>query len=291
MSEQAETNAVRIDDELSNADYHANPGWSHSQIEDLIGEPDGTGSPALFHGRHISKMYARKRSKDMDLGTVAHECLRSPLGWQGVVKIIPRDVLNADGHRKGAAWKEWKAENAGLIHMTQQEFIPVDFMVQNVLNSPKAGWFMRRPGPQERSIFWTDDETGLELQARLDKISRLDTGQVALIDFKTTRAVNARQFASDAAGFGYHRQAAWYSDALLECGELVAGFVFICVDKTPAYECRVYQLADSAIELGREQNRQVIRDLAHRLDTDNWTSPESGEIVEIDLPLWAYRNA
>lgn len=269
------------------AEYHADPSWSRSQIGDLIE------SPPLFFGRHIAKTFQRENPGSiptaLDVGTVAHWCLSNPGGWKRVVAIIPRDVLNDQGHRKGSAWTEWRDANAGKVLMKREEFIPIDFMFTSVWNHPKASWLLAQPGPWEHSLFWTDEDTGLDLRCRPDKITRLSDGRVAIVDFKTTKAPNAREFARDAAKLGYHRQGAWYWDGVELSGEEVAGFVFVTVDKTPAYECRVFQLAEQAIQLGREENRRALRDLSARLATNHWESPGWGEVLEIDLPDYAYK--
>lgn len=270
------------------AEYHADPAWSRSQIGELID------SPPLFYGRHIAKWFPREKKGTTpdakDIGTVAHWCLSNPGGWEKVVEIIPREVLNAQGHRKGKVWEIWKAENPGKILMKHQEFIPVDFMVTNVWKHPKAKWLLSRPGPWEHSLFWTDEETGLDLRARPDKFTELPDGRVVVIDFKTTKAPTAREFAGDAFKFGYHRQAAWYCDGVSLTGAVVAGFIVVSVDKTPAYECRVFQLSEQAIELGRQENRAALRDLSVRLSTDHWESPGWGDVLEIDLPEYAYKQ-
>ena len=65
-----------------------------------------------------------------------------------------------------------------------------------------------------------DDETGLWLRARLDRVCYRDPDNrtVIAVDWKTTRAYTARTFAKDIAEFGYHRQAAWYCSALEALG-------------------------------------------------------------------------
>lgn len=270
--------------ECSLADYHAMAdSWSHSQIEVLIE------SPPLFHGRFISRIFPREGSEALDVGTICHQALTDPGGLDSVLAIIPDAVLNGDGHRKGNAWKDWTTANAEKIQMKRSEADPIFHMVQNVCYDPRASLLLDAPGPFEGGIRWLDDPTGLTLRARPDKVSYL-YGEPIVVDIKTTRATTPRRFAADCFAFGYHRQAAWYAEGLRELGEDPVAFVFIVVDKTPAHECTVYELDPKAIELGHQQNRVAIDELARRLETGDWDSRQRGKTLLLDLPTYAYRD-
>lgn len=263
-------------------EYHSRPEWSNSQLSVLLA------SPALFHGRFITKTYPRVSTQAMDVGSAAHALLSSPADRETVLEI-PADALNADGHKKGAAWKQFAAEHEGTILLKPAEFAMVQQMVSNTYDCLPAGQILRQAIHYEFTLLWKDVDSGLSLRARPDLIVG-HKGRVIVPDFKTTRCLTPREFAADAAKLGYHRQAACYSDAVALFGYDVAGFVFVTVDKSPAHECRVYELPPCAIELGREENRMARRDLARRLAEDDWTDPLSREIMQVDLPKWAYTN-
>lgn len=275
--------------ECTNAEYHARRDeWCRSQVENML-PPEG--SPPLFHGRHISGIYPRKRSKPLDGGTVTHALLSSPGAQHDVVAIIPPEALNEQGHRKGQAWKAYRAEHEGLILMTEEEFEPVKRMVRNVYDHPQAWRLLAGAMHHEFTILHHDDDSGLDLRTRPDLIASVG-GRVFVPDFKTTKAMTPREFAADAVKYGYHRQAAWYIEAVEAYGYEVArkGFPFITVDKSPAHECRVYTLPERAIELGRQENRMNRRELARRLEEDDWTDPLGKEVHEVDLPEYAYSD-
>ncbi len=276
---------------LSNKDYHARPEWSHSQAEVL------RESPPLFYGRYISGEYPREATPALDDGTIAHEALLNPNGLDGVVKIIPADVLNSQGHRKGANWKDWAADHADFIHRKASEMDTIMRMIRSACDEPRAGWLLELPGPREFSIFWRDDESGLDLRARLDIIAQVESNillrpgdRVILCDFKTTRSYTPYTFARDAAQYGYHRQAAWYWDAAVAFGLDVQDFCLVTVDKTPAHECRVKSIGEGELLLGREQNQRDRANLAERLATDNWLAATHGTIQPLELPAWAFRE-
>jgi hypothetical protein len=247
-------------------------------------------SPPLFHGRFISHIYPPPKSDVFDDGSVVHEILSTGKAIEEVVAIIPRDALNADNERKGGAWKDFKVANPNKILRKREECDTLIRMVESVRSHPKARWLLEADGHFEHTIAWQDAETGLMLRARPDKIS-IFSDEWVLSDIKTTRAEDHREFSSAIANYGYHRQAAWYSDAVaaLTGGEPQA-FCFITVNKTPAHECHVYELMPSAIQIGREENRQLLIELAYRLKTNDWNARDFGTILEIDLPAWAYKQ-
>jgi hypothetical protein len=272
--------------ECSLKEYHEDTSaFSHSQAEDLIA------SPPLFHGRHLihPPIYPKKKSDEFDVGTICHEALTNPNGLGAVVLEIPDKVLNCEGHRKGAAWKEWDESHPNIIKMKRDELEPVYRMVESVQETvPQWMWNSRRE--YEFNIRWVDSETGLGLRCRPDWIIYRND-KLIILDFKTTRSWTPRTFSSDITKFGFHRQAAWYIDGVLDYfQEDVESFLFIPVDKTPAHETRIYELHPEAIKLGRLENRKALTELAYRLDSNNWNSRDKGEIKILDLPDWKYKS-
>jgi len=271
---------------VSNEEYHAlRDSWSHSQIEVLID------SPELFRGRFLSEQpeYPRKMSKDLDWGTVADAALTNPKGMDDVMRIIPLHYLNADGHRKGDAWKAFEAMHAGLILMKESECTEIVRAVRNCRAHPVAKRVLEAPGDFQLTIRHLDDETGLWLRTRLDKISYLPEGLTAA-DIKTTRNQKPRQFAADAYKFGYHRQAGWYWDALVELGLEPDAWLNIAIGKPDPQETAVYEMEPEAISLGRQENRKYLRELAERIYKKDWRPRDLYQVQRLDMPRFAYFN-
>jgi hypothetical protein len=275
------SNARHIDCTIE--EYHATKGsWSHSQMEVFLEDP------ALFHGRFITGAYPREESKDFDIGTIAHQAILAPNGVNDVLAIIPTSVLSEKGERRGKAWQEWSAANADKIQMKRSEAEGVIRIVDAVFANEFAVKLLEADGPVEHTILWDDEETGLECRCRPDKISHYD-GYCVITDIKTCRSVQPRQFSRAMWDYGYHRQAAWYWDGVERYADVpVNAFMFIAIQKTPAYTCIVTELPMTAVQLGRDQNRVLRHELKRSLDTDNWTNPLTRQALVIDLPRWAY---
>ena len=288
MTENIDTQKARHI-ECSLETYHTRGEWSHSQEEDAIGDE---GSWPLFHGRHVAKpsLFPRKKSKDLDAGTVAHTILTSPGSLDDVVAIIPPEVLSKSGARGTNAYKAWQADHPDKIHMKEAEVEPVRQMVRNVYAHPRGRWLMEHILHTEFTLVWKDEETGLDLKARPDFLVQWQ-GRIFVVDFKTTRCRTPRTFYKAAAELGYHRQLAWYQEPVELFGyEVVPEGVFLTSDKSPAHECRVYELPKHDIDLGHRENRAFRREFSWRKDNDDWTDPLSQEAIVGQLPRWAHDN-
>ena len=265
-------------------EYHARPEWSNSQVGDLISR----GAP-FFHGTHVTGEMPKETKAVWDTGTVAHAIFASE-DIDKVVAVIPADVLNGQGHRKGGNWLAWKEDHAHLIDRKESEMVAIRHMVANAHAHPAVKELLDHAAHFEHSLVYKDEATGLPLRNRTDLICVYPNGRAAVVDFKTTRAVTKREFRKDAHKYGYHRQAAWYWNAAEKAGFNVKAFVFIAVDKSPAHECRVYKAPLRELELGRREVRTALDDLARRLEEDDWQCPNYGEIADMEFPEYAFQN-
>jgi hypothetical protein len=206
-----------------------------------------------------------------------------------VMRIIPEHVLNGDGHRKGAPWKQWAALNDDKILLKESECEEILRAVQNCRAEPKAIMVLDAPGEFQHTIKWLDDETGLWLRCRIDKLAYLHVGTFPA-DIKTCRSNHPRKWWNDVNEYGYHRQAAWYSDGLIEMDDPPDGWLNVTIGKPDPQECIVYEMPRRAIELGRRQNRELLRELARRLEEKDWKPRTYDQVLTGDLPEYAYKN-
>jgi hypothetical protein len=270
------------------AEYHARDEWNRSKLWMLHND----GAP-LFHGTHITGEFPPKRTNPMDVGTIAHASLLDEGGPITVCRVVPPHALNRQGHRKGKNWEAFRDTwGSRRILLKPEEYEPIKRMVANVQADPVARGWLDDIEHREHTIISVDAETELRLRTRPDMICR-DGDGVAIVDFKTTHATTVEAFKSHGAKLGYHFQAAWYWEAAEALGFDVRRFLFIAVDKSPAHECRVFEISErlddswEALRIGRELVRQTRRDLRRRLDADDWRSDTHGNTLSFGLPGWA----
>lgn len=259
--------------EATNDEYHASPGVSNSMFKDFL-PPN---APALYAGRHVFKTIPKKTSSAMEIGSQFHEYMLEA----GRVIEIPEDVLAIDGKKAGKPWHAFRSENAGKTLLKASELVDFKGMRESLLAEPKARAILEG-GETETNIRWTDDETGLLLRARLDKMH-----DIVIADLKTTTSVHSEKFAVDTLRFGYHRQTVWYAEAVEELtGELLP-FVFVAVEKSPPYSVQVIELGDTFTEIAKEQITKYRPLLAKCLETGVWELPTHGIIITVEPPRWA----
>ena len=137
-------------------------------------------------------------------------------------------------------------------------------------------------GAAETSIFWQDPDTGEDCKARLDFTN---TSEI-IVDLKTTADASLDQFGKSIANFGYHRQAAMYSDGYEAVhGKPPKAFVFVAVESKPPFAVGVYNLDAQGIEKGREEYKALLSEFGQCKKSGIW--PAYSEKVEtIELPRW-----
>lgn len=76
--------------------------------------------------------------------------------------------------------------------------------------------FLFENGFPEVSIFWIDEETGVPVRARIDKL-----GLIFTLDAKTTRDCDSKKLRYSIPDYGYHRQNAMYLVAIERLKKLI----------------------------------------------------------------------
>jgi len=217
----------------------------------------------------------------MRLGKAIHVAILEP-------DKFPRLYIGAP-HGMDRRTKEGKAIFAELeatqkIILTDDELQACIRIASNVRTNAAASILLEEgTGKSEQSLCWVDKEFGLQCKARLDWLSD-DFGIV--VDPKSTEDASSEEFRRSVVRYGYHRQAAWYLDAV----EAVTGkrpglFVFAVFEKTAPYACAFYQPDSEAITRGREENRHLLKIYNKCVTTGSWPG-FSDEIQPIGLPAW-----
>ena len=271
--------------ELTNEEYHARPEWSSTQVK-LI--PD---EPWTFFKRHIEKdpAYQFNRTPSIKLGTAVHDIVLDGRP----TKLIPGEALASDGSRRGNNWKAFQADNPGVVLCKADD--PILHMVAAIREEPKARAWLDADGLTEQSMVYQDPVPGLGLRAQTDKLAYASGDAIVIADIKSTSKdpFDEREIAKQIVQFCYHRQAAWYWDAVDLWGSpdlYVQAFVFVFVQNTPPFGCHVHEIPERAIELGRQQNKAAIGELSGRLSSNNWRPATWGRVTLTDLPEWYYQK-
>ena len=262
-------------------DYHAMSAVSRSQVSDFLA------SRWLYYRRHILKdpLFAFAETEAMAFGTWWHEWILERGGDINDMGLVtpPREVLNADGHRKGGRYTEWAKENAGSRIVKEAELQELIEMAQAIeRNSMARGLVLGdHPGAvNEVTIPWQCHETGIGLRARLDRI----IPGVAIVDLKTTNDANPWAIRRTIRDRRYYMQGGVYQQACLHMtGELLP-FVLVFHETACPWRCVVRQIGQKYLDRGWSEFQQGLRDIQACRESGDWrdvdTSSETAEIID-----------
>lgn len=265
---------AKIIKDMENEEYHSLESFSSSQIKDFINHP-----PAYFKAKYILKTLDRKETDAMKMGTATHTKWMEPEKFDLEYAVEPI----YDGRTK--AGKEIKAifamESEGKNILTAKQGSKLIKMCRALDNNRNARQLLKGT-VIENSIFWTDEETGLELRIRPDIWRR----EHYIADLKTTNDGSLKGFSKVIYDFGYHISAAMYLDGANQTGEKLEDFIFICVENKAPYLTSVYTLSEQALEIGRNAYRQALKGLTYCIKHNKWPGYNNDEVEEISLPQW-----
>lgn len=161
-----------------------------------------------------------------------------------------RDQAHADG-------KIPVLVGAGSTDNFGAELAKAQAMTDAVRADADAGPLFER-GQAEKSLFWTEPQTGVQLRGRTDWLTVID-GRLTCVDLKTSTTVNPDELERQFWKFNYHMQFAWYRRLLIELGlSEDPDFVFVVVKKEPPYLVTVVRYDAEALAEGERLNRQAI---------------------------------
>jgi hypothetical protein len=226
---------------------------------------------------HYKESVFSEPSDAMRLGSFVHCGVLEPEAVALRYIVMPDFTRHAENVTKGgkpstsstdwsdAKCAEFKRVNSDKEVIDKDTYRTLLGINRAIAKNKRAAEWLSEPGDSEVSIVWVDDETGLLCKARIDWLPQ---SRNAITDLKTGRDIQA--FPKSIANFGYHRQAAHYTDGLAALhGELVP-FRIIAVEPTPPYGVRSAPMNEDTIDIGRSEVRQALRAIAGAYESGEW---------------------
>jgi hypothetical protein len=197
---------------------------------------------------------------------------------------FPLDYTVYTGSRRaGSEWHEFAAANAGKTILKADEYARCLDIRDAVRAHPVAGNLLAN-GDAEQTVTWADDKTGIACKARIDWVVRN-----SLIDLKTTRSVDAREFGAVAARMQYHGQLAFYTNGFLgsqRVSRAPSAPRIIAVESEPPYDVAVFRVGLDAMLAGYDLVAEYLHRLAECRASDTWPGRYPQQ-TELELPSWA----
>jgi exodeoxyribonuclease VIII len=224
----------------------------------------------------------------MRFGSACHTAILEPLHFAQEYTISEYEEF------RSTEAKSWKAEmqKLGRQILTREKWAEVQAVALSARSHPAAKQLLDGRERTELSIVWDDLETGVRCKGRIDGVTRDPKNRelLSLLDLKTTADASPEGFASSIHKFGYHRQCAFYCNALAAHGVSVTNANIIAVETSAPFAVAVYEVRHDVLEIGRNEMRELLLDWRWFEKLGQWPG-YSDEIQEIALPDWAMRRS
>lgn len=250
--------------------YHGHPAVSRSMLVTF------RKSRRLFYKRHILRETPDEpETGAMIKGTAGHACILEGKPLDSCYTLIPPEALNKDGHKKGAAWKDFAAAHAGEPLLKQDEVDEAIGSVRSILEHPDFKKLSVLPSKREHEIYWQADN-GIDLRMRLDWMIELPKF-IIVWDFKFTNDASPAAFFHRIRGSrtetGLWFQAAMYSDGVEKTYGKPVLFYFWAVDNQEPYRCVPHTLSEGSMKTAKAAYLRTLDQLEHCLDTNDFSDP------------------
>ena len=251
--------------DISSDEYHQSSGVSRSALMLL------KRSPYHFWYEYKSGLAEKKEATDaMNLGSAFHTLVLEPH------KFNDEFIIRPSIDRRTTKGKEEYAEfevSAGMrIILTNEQYNKAEQMANALIKNSTISNLLDG-ALFEQSIFWTDEDTGLQFKARPD------IWQPAIVsDLKSTADAEYRAFQYSSSKHGYFLQAGMMYEAMLSINKPFEAYVIIASEKEPPYAPAIYPMSEKAIEFGREMFGVYKRHLKQCITNDEWPSYPMREI-------------
>lgn len=263
---------------MTNKEYHATPALSKSNLFHLAQSP--------AHFRYETENPSPQTSA-MVFGSALHKWVLEKEDFE-IEFIVAPDVDRRTSAGK-ALWSDFIENSQGKSVITAQDFETIDNMRNSIYQSKYAKALLS--GQVERSVFWQDEITGVDVKCRPDVITHLENLDV-LVDLKSCNKAETDVFMRDCLKYGYDVQAAMYKEGCDKITGKSHTFVFVAVEKTPPYAVNILQVDKLFLAYGYDRFRELLGLYADCTRTGNWFSYNgfSGAINNLSIPSYLIKN-
>lgn len=272
-----------FDCEMDAEEYHnGSPGISSSRMKHMLV------SPAVYQ---IKLQRPMQETDALRVGRMLHTQVLEPH------LVSSEFAIWNEGRRQGTDWAQFAMNNADKTIITEQQLTCVEGMAQALLQMrdfPLAAWLAGvkgldassdiAPAMKEHSLFWIDEDTGLQCKARPDAMT---LGSKPLVgDLKSARSVSVDDFIYDIFKYRYDMQAAHYLAGVKAVYGIDAPFAFFAVEKEEPHVSRTFLMTPDALANGERHRRYCLRMIRRCLDSGQWPKqPDGTKPVSVDVPF------
>lgn len=225
-------------------------------------------TPALTFGQVVHKLLLQPETFDEDFAVLTEMDRRTKVGKEAFDAFLSR--------------------LEGRTAVIQADYDKAQEMASAVRRSRLATSLL--VGEHEIEFFWTDPDTHEDCKCRCDCLTKTDDGHYIIVDYKTAGSAKTDVFNQSIFKYGYHFQAAMYSEGVMRAMDLDyrPEFVFIVQEKAAPYAVNVVSIPETVMLAGIDTFREYIGLYHQCKGTDYWFGYNGAfdEPNEAYLPGW-----
>jgi len=264
---------------MNERDYNAAQGVRRSDLWKI------NDSPEIFRWA-VDHPDEGEPSPSLVFGQAAHKMLLEPLDF-GTEFAIKPDGIDRRTKEGKEEWNKFLAMSEGKTIISMDDYVTIKGMADKAMADPMVMKLL--DGRKEVPFFWTDPDTGVKCKVKLDCLTYLDDMPV-VVDYKTCKSAKTDAFMRDAYSYGYHLQAAMYTEAVMRTQGLTERpmFVFVCQEKDAPYSMNIITVPEDTMNYGLDVMRELLGIYAECEKTGNWYgyTGATGQPNELSLPGW-----
>jgi len=265
---------------LSEQDYNDIPAL-RSSIISIIDRK------TLAHAKANIDNFNESDKGEFVIGSACHDAILRPEIFKKKWGVLP---YGYDGRTKeGKAAKEELSKLYSWNILKQEEMLQILNISEGLNRHPSISKLLSSITDTEVSLVWNDQ--GLECKARLDAIAVVN-GQTILIDLKTSRSAEQRDFERSCVSYGYIIQSAHYLAGAKACGIIKQdnnNFIHVVIEKEAPFLGAAYCLDDATLEIGEKRRQEAMKKYAIAKANDIWPG-YSEQIETIAAPHWYFQD-
>lgn len=260
---------------MTDKEYRDYPAISRSELWQV------KKSPEKF--RYYQQNHSGETTPSLVFGQALHKLVLETEDFWNDFVVMPE--INRRTKEGKAEYQNFIEGNKDKTIISEEQFWLADEM-SKAINSNE---FCKKllAGQKEVPFFWTDELTGEPCKCRADCVTKI--GDVTyIVDLKTTNNAETMDFMKKAIDYGYHVQAAMYTEGVKANINGECQFVFIAIEKEPPYSINILSASDLFMKYGFDEYRHLLG-LYHECKVENnWFGylGKYNEINSIGLPAW-----
>jgi exodeoxyribonuclease VIII len=266
-------------------DYHAIKALSNSSLSVL------KRSPTEFCKRFITREMKGQETDAMLLGSAVHMLSLEPERFDAEYVVLDgpinpqTDKPYGRDTKKFTQWLDAEMMQQCRKILIREEFASSLAIAKAFQSHPEIMAIMASRAEKlfefECSMEYEIDNCTVDLKCKIDFVCPAER---IIVDLKTTSDPSPYAWGWSAEDFGYHRQAAIYSDAMEAKYGGDFRFLFGVVRSKEPYEAAVYELDAESIRRGSEEYSALVIEYIDRKAKNDWLSEWQKGVFSINVP-------